>query len=148
MGKVPGERRCHHTLNSTPGLTKHPLINKKWGERLNIEPTTGPSPTLPLTPPSGRNLSIRRPPPICSTTQHSFMLGSAPWRAALWQLLAVSPCVCVCVQHTRCAHSMTSFINRSRAVNTSLVVVGDASPCFPSPCSLAAPSVLSLPLLI
>lgn len=29
MGEVPGEQRCHHTLNSTPGLTKHPLINNK-----------------------------------------------------------------------------------------------------------------------
>lgn len=131
MGKIPGEQCCHHTLNSTPGLTKHPLINKQWGERLNIETPSfhrSLSPCFPpLTGASPCREQMRRPVPFCSALG-SFMLGSVPWRAALWQLLRVHVCVCVCWKLTRCPLSMTSSVNRSWAVNTSPADGNDVKP--------------------
>lgn len=112
MGKVPGERRCHHTLNSTPGLTKHPLINKQWGKWLNLDPpslhTSLPPGSPPLTGASPYGEQRRRPVPFCSALG-SFMLGSAPWRAPLWRLLCM--CVSVCVRVCVCVDSSPGVLS-------------------------------------
>lgn len=140
MGKVPGERRCHHTLNSTPGLTKHPLINKQWGEWLNIDP---PPPSLSNLPspwfsPSGRSLSRRRAEEeACPVLLRAGLLhvgfstmesGTVSAAVCVCVPVCVRTCVCVCWQLTRCPLSMSSSVNRSRAVNTSPADGNDVKP--------------------
>lgn len=85
-------------------LSLQPLVHLFWQELLLIE---------------------SRPAPFCSALG-SFMLGSAPWRAPVWQLHRA--CVLVCWKLTRCPLSVSSSVNRSWAVNTSPADGNDVKP--------------------
>ena len=87
MGELPGEQRCHHTLNSTPGLTKHPLINNKWGLWLNIGPHQPPPPGPP--PPAGSRFCKRGA--VEEATLHR------RWLQHHGEGYSKNCCVCVCV---------------------------------------------------
>lgn len=119
MAKVPGEQHCHHTLNSTPGLTKHPLINKQWGEWLNIDPPS----TLVLS--------------FWQALLHKESRGgglpcSAPrWAPSCWVQhhgeRNCDGCVCVCVDSTPGVLSVW-VPAQTGAVNTSPADGNDVKP--------------------